>query len=62
MCPQNITLVDDGTLDTVVECDCPLCGEHIKYRFETAFVDSWPDGLEDLVVTIWEGEECFLSH
>ena len=60
--PQNITLVDDGTLDTVVEYDCPLCNEHVQYRFETAFMDAWPTGIEDLVVDIWEGQECLLDH
>ena len=60
--PQNITLVDDGTLDRVVEFDCPCCGEHVCYRYDAEFVACYSPGIQDLVVSDWEGEECLIDH
>lgn len=58
MTPQNITLVDDGTLDVVAECDCPECGEHLKYRFQAEFVAMFDNGLEGAVVDAWQTSDC----
>ena len=59
---QHITLVDDGTLDTVVEGECPLCGEQVTYRFGQGVREAY-DGDYGLMATeAWENEECLLSH
>lgn len=62
MAPQNMTLVDDGTPDVVVEFDCPACDEHVQYRFEATFVAAYSPGLSELVTSEWEADECVINH
>jgi hypothetical protein len=59
---QHITLRDDGTLDTVVECECPLCNEEITYRFsqETRFI--YGGDITLMAQEAWEEEICGIDH
>ena len=56
---QFITLRDDGTLDTVVECTCPLCGEDIVYRFSQEYRDLMGNDITAMAQSAWEQEECY---
>ena len=48
------TLIDDGTLDTVVECYCPKCGlqetERFSQDYRLEFVDDAGDFSFDAMV------------
>ena len=58
---QHITLRDDGTLDTVVECTCPLCNEDIEYRFSQEARQEYGDDITAMAQDAWEMESC-LDH
>jgi len=59
--PQHIVLTDDGTLDTVVECDCPACEEHLTYRFSQEARELFKGDIEGMCVWAFEQESC-LEH
>lgn len=59
---QHITLVDDGTLDTVIEGDCPLCGEHVCYRFSQDAREAYGGDYTLMATEAWEEGTCLLSH
>lgn len=65
--PQNISLQDDGTLDTVISFTCPDCGQTVTWRYsqemrpvgEHGDLD-WPM-MEEIVLDDWlasDGGEC----
>lgn len=63
--PQNITLEDDGTMDTVMSFVCPDCGESVEWRYCEGPRDE--DGvlnmdlMEQIVIDDWlasDGCEC----
>lgn len=42
-----LTLIDDGTLDTVIEAKCPTCGDVTEHRFsQDVFADKRMDDGE----------------
>lgn len=41
----DYSLIDDGTMDTVVECHCDECGKTWEERFDDPFVHYDADGL-----------------
>jgi len=59
---QHITVCDDGTLDTVVECECPLCHEEIRYRFSQEFTSVYDGDVTLMATEVWEGETCGIDH
>ena len=59
---QHITLVDDGTLDTVVEGECPMCGERVCYRFEQGTSELYDGDYTLMATEAWEEDTCLLSH
>ena len=59
---QHITLVEDGTLDTVIEGECPLCGEHVSYRFTAETRELYGNDYTLMACEAWENDECLLSH
>jgi len=59
---QHITLRDDGTLDTVVDCECPLCDEELTYRFSQETRAMYGGDISLMATEAWEGEECGLDH
>lgn len=65
--PRDITLQDDGTLDTVVSFTCPDCGRSVEWRYsqEMRPVDEHGDldweTMKELVCDDWhasDGGEC----
>ena len=59
---RHVVLVDDGSLDTVVEADCPLCGEHISYKFSAETREMYGNDYTLMATEAWENDECLLSH
>lgn len=50
-----ISLIDDGTLDTVIECCCPECDEIWDARFDSRSIDRLENGaLTDDALTYIE--------
>ena len=59
---QHITVRDDGTLDTVVECTCPLCNEDITYRFSQEYANVMGGDAGAMATDEWEQELCGVDH
>lgn len=59
---QHITKRDDGTLDTVVECTCPMCNEDIEYRFSQEHTIMFGGDAGLMATEAWEMETCGLDH
>lgn len=59
---QHISLRDDGTLDTVVECECPLCQEEITYRFSQEGMAVYGGDITLAATEAWEQELCGIDH
>lgn len=59
---QHITVRDDGTLDTVVECTCPQCGEELEYRFNHEYAAEMGGDPTQLATDAWEQEMCGMDH
>jgi len=65
--PQDITLHDDGTMDTVVSFTCPDCCTTVEWRYSTEARPVTDDGeldwptLCEMVRDDWhasDGSEC----
>lgn len=59
---QHIVLRDDGSLDTVVDCECPLCSEELTYRFSQEHRQSYGDDITLMATEEWEQELCGIDH
>jgi hypothetical protein len=59
---QHIVLRDEGTLDTVVECECPLCEEEIEMRFSQEHRQSYGDDITLMATEEWELHTCGIDH
>ena len=59
---QHITKRDDGTLDTVVECTCPMCNEELEYRFSQEYAIEMGGDAGQMATEVWEEEICGIDH
>jgi hypothetical protein len=59
---QHITKRDDGTLDTVVEAECPLCGSEVEYRFSQEYNIVMGGDVGLMAQQEWEQEICHIDH
>lgn len=59
---QHITLRDEGTLDTVVECECPFCDVELTYRFSQEGMASYGNDPGLAATEAWEQEICGIDH
>ena len=62
--PQNVRLIDDGTLDTVICWTCPDCGERVELRYDSDirdYIGNTQLRLDEFAKEEWEaldGFEC----
>ena len=54
--------MDDGTLDTVVECTCPMCNEELEYRFSQEYAIEMGGDAGQMATEKWEEEICGIDH
>lgn len=54
------TLLDDGTLDTVVKCD--RCGREHRFNFEPSFEDGYETFVDECLTEVDEECDCWRSE
>jgi len=59
---QHITVRDEGTLDTIVECICPMCDAELEYRFSQEYNIMMGGDAGLMATQEWEQEMCGIDH